>query len=108
VTAISFGAGCVVAGEGYGVAFQAYSGQECTLSFPEGPRRLRLEAFSVSVPPHGLVRESIRIDLSGVDPATGRYAAFHFDGSADQPGPVPDDPCPTVEAHLGPGLVARP
>jgi hypothetical protein len=109
LTAFSIGPKCVVAGTGHSSDFQAFAGQECTLTFPEGSRRLRVEGFSVDAGPRGAINEAIAIDLRGIDVATGHYALYHFEGGGDSPGPAPDDPCPAVTAaHLGPALAARP
>jgi hypothetical protein len=109
VAAFSLGAGCVIAGTGAGLDFRAFSGQDCTLNFPEGPRRLSVDAFAISVPPGNVIGEAIAIDMRGTDRATGRSSLYHFDGQGDQPGPVPDDPCPAVAAAgLGPSPSAGP
>jgi hypothetical protein len=109
ITALSIGPGCVIVGAGYSSGFQAFSGQECMLTFPEGSRRLRVEGLSVYAPRNGTLTQAIEIDLRGVDVVTGRYALYHFEGDGDPPGPVPDDPCPpNPGAQHGPGLVAQP
>jgi hypothetical protein len=100
----------VIAGTGHGPDFEAFSGQECTLTFPEGTRRLRVEGLWVDSGRGTTINEAVAIDLRGADVATGRYALYHFEGAADAPGTaVPDDPCPAIKgAHHGQGLVARP
>jgi hypothetical protein len=110
ITALSLGPGCVIVGTGHGPDFEAFGGQECTLTFPEGTRRFRVEGFSVDPGRGATINEAVAIDLRGADIATGRYALYHFEGAADAPDTtVPDDPCPAFKrAHRGPGLVARP
>lgn len=104
VTALSFGDGCVVGGLGEGPDFQPFPGQECTLPFPEGARRIGVDGLTVGA--HALAG-GIAIDLRGTDLATGRYVLYHFDGMSDQPGPVPEDPCPKFDSGR-PIAITRP
>ncbi len=101
VTALSLGSGddCVIAGRGDGSDFRALPGQACTLHFPEGPRRLRVEAFWVAPrQAFGDGAQLLTISLRGVDAASGRYALYHFDGRDAEEEPASRDPCPKLAA----------
>jgi hypothetical protein len=109
ITALSIGPACVVVGTGHTEGFQAFPGQECTLTFPEGSRRIRVEGFWVGSAWRSTVNDSIVIDMRGADVATGHYALYHFEGAGDSSDAAPADPCEASPlAHPRPGLVARP
>jgi hypothetical protein len=95
---LALGDACRIEGTSFAGAFTPVSGNECTLTFAEGPRKLRVTSTLVRYGQTDRWRDPnalpnyVEVQVGGDDATTGRHLVYAFSGTAVT-APADSAPC---------------